>query len=150
MINIYCDGSFSRIKRKGAYSVMAFRQDSKEPVYSFSELVKDPASNKCELEGFIKALEICLKAKATDFVIYCDSQYCVNSYNKWVHGWASRNWRKSNKKPVKNLPLVQRVLELKNLLKVKKHVQVVWVKSHNGDHRNEMVDEEAKKLVYDE
>lgn len=151
MIEIYTDGSYSRKKNKGAYAVACFLEGESTPVLVRTGVDRFSSSNKCEMLGLVNALKIILEAKIErEFIIHCDSQYCVKMFNSWINRWKGRGWKKSNKRPVLNLDLVKMIDNLKTKIKESGGycVKVVWVKGHNGDERNELVDKLAKDLVY--
>ena len=88
-----------------------------------------------ELWGVIAGFEV-LKHPCR-VTVYSDSQYVVNAFNQhWVDGWLRRGWKNSQKQPVKNVDLWQRLLAAK-----KPHeVEFVWVKGHAGHPENERCD----------
>ena len=53
-------------------------------------------------------------------------------------GWRKRGWRKADKKPVANLELVKRLLELYENRTGRTDIE--WVKGHAGDEANELCD----------
>ena len=72
--------------------------------------------------------------------ILADSQYAINVVTKWRHGWKKRGWAKTDKKPIKNLELIQeidRVIEGRD-------VEFEWVKGHAGHAMNERADDLAR------
>lgn len=106
----------------------------------------DPSTtnNQMELLGAIKGLEA-LK-EPCNVEIISDSKYVVQAINEWLENWIKNNWRTAGKKPVKNLELWQRYVEVS-----KKHnITATWVKGHAGHEENERCDtlarEEAEKL----
>lgn len=150
MIEIYTDGSYSRKLNKGAYAVACFRGSDSTPVLSRTGVERFSSSNKCEMLGLICALDICLKARfEKEFKIWCDSQYCVKMYNSWMDLWRNRGWKKSKGRSVKNIDLVKKIYELRKSIREKElSVKVKWVKGHNGDERNEYVDNLASEVTY--
>lgn len=94
-------------------------------------------NNREELMGLIKALEFSVKLGAKEITIVTDSQYVKNGMTQWLDSWISKNWINSQKKPVKNQDLWKRLLFIRDMLTI----NFEWVKGHNGDKFNEMVDE---------
>lgn len=93
--------------------------------------------------GELTAVARLLEATAhldDDLVVYCDSQYVVNSLTTWMPEWKRRGWRTSGRKPVKNADLMR---ELDGLLQGR-NVRFVWVKGHDGHALNERVDDLAR------
>jgi ribonuclease HI len=99
-----------------------------------------------ELMAPIRALES-LKRPVT-VNLYTDSTYVRNGIMQWMTKWKTNGWQTSDKKPVKNVDLWQRLDEA-----VKPHeVEWHWVKGHAGHPENERADklavrgcEEAKR-----
>lgn len=67
-------------------------------------------ANRAEFWAAIKAGE---QADTVDperrrtLQIYTDSMLLVNSMTKWIGTWRRNNWMKADKKPIKNLDLIQ-------------------------------------------
>lgn len=93
-------------------------------------------NNIMELTALIRALEYAGPECA--LLIRSDSQYSLNVMTQWAKGWRRRGWKKADKKPVKNLELVKRLLELYEGRTGRTEVE--WVKGHAGDAANEMCD----------
>ena len=104
-----------------------------------------------ELLGVIVSLEA-LKSPC-NIVLTSDSKYVLDAITKkWIDGWQAKNWRNASNKPVKNVDLWKRLIEL-----MKPHnIEFVWVKGHNGHEFNEICDQLAvsayngDKLIDDE
>jgi uncharacterized phage-like protein YoqJ len=70
--------------------------------------------------------------------VVSDSTYVVHCFrDRWHEGWVKRGWKNSKREPVANRdlwePFVQLVLE-------RGDVTFRWVKGHNGDQMNDLVD----------
>lgn len=78
---------------------------------------------------------------AEPLTIETDSQYAINCSTKWVHGWKKNGWKNSQKKPVKNAPLIKAIDA--EIGRREGPVRFVWVKGHNGNPGNEKVDDLA-------
>lgn len=100
---------------------------------------RDTTNNKMELTGAIKALEA-LKTTHIPVEVYSDSKYVVENKNKYVDGWIKRGWKKSDKKPVLNKELWQRLVELSNK---QDDIAFHWVKGHAKNEGNNRADELA-------
>ena len=88
-----------------------------------------------ELTAVKEALIYVKSKKKKNCVIYSDSKYLIDGITKWMEGWKKRNWYN-----VKNPELWKEI----DLLNSKLNVSYEWVKAHNGDKYNEMVDELAR------
>ncbi len=68
---------------------------------------RDTTNNRMELLAAISALEALKKPVSAD--IYTDSQYVRGGITGWIHNWKRNGWKTSDKKPVKNVDLWQRL-----------------------------------------
>ncbi|MDO5722110.1 MAG: ribonuclease H [Actinomycetaceae bacterium] len=93
--------------------------------------------------GELSAVLALLRATAhtgEDLLIYCDSQYVINSMTKWIHGWKRNGWRTASKKPVANADLIRAIdAELRGRV-----VRFEWVRGHAGHDLNEAADSRAR------
>ncbi|MET0728407.1 MAG: ribonuclease H [Acidimicrobiales bacterium] len=70
--------------------------------------------------------------------VVSDSTYVVNCFrDRWHEGWKARGWRNSQRKPVANRDLWEPFIEL---VLERGDVTFRWVKGHNGDVMNDLVD----------
>ena len=95
-------------------------------------------NNRMELLAAISALEAL--SRPSKITIVTDSAYVKNGVTGWIHGWKRNGWRTSNKKPVKNVDLWQRLDEAQ----ARHDVTWEWVKGHAGHPENERADELAR------
>ena len=99
----------------------------------------DTTNNRMELMAAIMALEALKRACTVD--IHTDSQYVRNGISTWIHNWKRNGWKTSDKKPVKNVELWQRLDAALGHHKIAWH----WVKGHAGHDLNERADELARE-----
>jgi ribonuclease HI len=99
----------------------------------------DTTNNRMELLAAITALET-LERPST-ITIVTDSSYVKNGVTGWIYGWKRNGWKTSNKKPVKNIELWQRL----DLAQERHTVTWQWVKGHAGHPENEQADELARQ-----
>jgi ribonuclease HI len=123
MISIYTDGScLSNPNGPGGWAFALIEEDGSE--YYFADKNHSTTNNRMELNAIIEALSSIKENEKCK--IFSDSQVTINC--------ALRKWkRKSN-------------LDLWNEYeKVSKNKNIIfeWVKAHNGDKYNEIVDELA-------
>ena len=95
-------------------------------------------NNRMELMAAISALEALKKPCTVD--LYTDSQYVRSGITGWIHNWKRNGWRTSDKKPVKNVDLWQRLDAALHRHQVRWH----WVKGHAGHDENERADQLAR------
>lgn len=98
----------------------------------------DTTNNRMELLAAINALETL--ARPSVITIVTDSAYVKNGVTGWIHGWKRNGWKTSNKKPVKNVELWQRL----DAAQADHQVTWEWVKGHAGHPENERADELAR------
>lgn len=93
--------------------------------------------------GELTALLELLKATAPtneELHVLADSQYVINSVTKWIAGWKANGWRKSDKKPVVNVDLMQAI----DKAITGRKVSFEWVRGHSGHPLNEAADDKAR------
>lgn len=139
-VNIYTDGACSGNPGPGGYGAVLVYIDSDGVKHEkeFSAGYKHVTNNQMELLAVIVAVEA-LK-KPCNITLTSDSKYVVEAFSKkWIDGWIKRGWKTSDKKPVKNVELWQKLLKA-----LKPHdIEFVWVKGHAGHPYNERCDELA-------
>lgn len=93
-------------------------------------------NNRMEMMAVIAALEA-IKPGVCPITIVSDSQLVVKGMTEWLEGWKRKGWRSSQRKPVENRDLWERLDDLNQ-----RHgdVRWEWVRGHNGDPMNEEVD----------
>jgi ribonuclease HI len=98
-------------------------------------------NNRMELTAAIEALAA-LKRRCP-VKLYTDSQYVRQGITEWIHNWKKRDWRTSDRKPVKNVDLWQ-ALDAQ----IARHdVEWHWVKGHSGVPENERADQLANEAI---
>lgn len=134
-IEIYTDGSCLGNPGRGGWGAILIWGDHQKKI---SGGKKETTNNQMELQAVIEGLKA-LK-KPSEIIIYTDSQYVKNGITEWIKKWQMNGWKTANRKPVKNMELWQELG-----LEVDKHkIKWQWVKAHNGNKYNEMVDELAR------
>ena len=76
--------------------------------------------------------------------LYSDSAYIVNCFReRWWERWEKSGWKNTQKRPVANRDLWERLLAL-----TRRH-DVVWhkVRGHSGDPLNDRVDQLARDAI---
>ena len=95
-------------------------------------------NNRMELTAAIKALEALDRPAAID--LYTDSQYVKSGIAEWIAKWKKNGWRTSDRKPVKNVDLWQRL----DAAAARHEVSWHWLRGHEGHVENERADELAR------
>ena len=96
-------------------------------------------NNLGELTAILRLLEATAET-GDELHILADSQYAINVVSKWRLGWKKRGWTKADKKPIKNLELIQ---EIDRAMEGRR-VTFEWVKGHAGHRMNERADDLAR------
>ena len=130
-IEIYSDGACSGNPGPGGWGACIIKGDSISQIYGH-EL--DTTNNKMELMAAIKALESLQESSNVN--LYTDSKYVQMGITAWINNWLKNNWRTSNKEPVKNVELWQKLLCLTDFHQVRWH----WVKGHSSNKYNNIAD----------
>jgi len=99
-------------------------------------------NNLGELNAVLELLNATAQAGLADedLHILADSQYAINVISKWSPGWKKRGWVKADKKPIKNLELIQEI----DRAMQGRTVTFEWVKGHAGHPLNERADDAAR------
>ncbi|KUJ85089.1 ribonuclease H [Ruegeria marisrubri] len=136
----YTDGACSGNPGPGGWGVLLRAMDGdkvvKERELSGGEA--ETTNNRMELLAAITALETL--ERPSKITVVTDSAYVKNGVTGWIHGWKKNGWKTSNKKPVKNVELWQRLDEAQR----RHDVTWKWVKGHAGHPENERADELAR------
>ena len=125
MITIYTDGSCKPNPGPGGWACIALHPDA---IYKISGGEKNTTNNRMELIAIIEAVDY--HAEHKELKIFSDSRLTINC--------AKGLWKRK-----KNLDLWKEF----DIVSKGKNIIFEWVKAHNGDHYNEMVDKLAKDSV---
>ena len=126
MIQIYTDGScIKNPNGPGGGGVILIEEDGYE--YYFADGNISTTNNRMELTAIIEAVSMIKKNE--ECIIYSDSQLSINC--------ATGKWKRKS-----NLYLWSNYEKLSK----NKKINFQWVKAHNGNKYNEMVD----KIAYNE
>ena len=104
-------------------------------------------NNVMEMTAVVNALRQCLARDILEIRLFTDSNYVKNGITSWIKNWKRNGWCTSAGTLVKNKELW---IEIDTLSQKMKRVEWKWVKAHNGNLQNELVDrlarEEAKNI----
>lgn len=131
-VTLYTDGACSGNPGPGGYGAVLIYEGVEKEIAGGE---KSTTNNKMEMMAVIKGLEA-LK-EPCEVSVYSDSAYIVNAIEQgWIDSWKKNGWRKADKKPVKNVELWERLLELMDTHKVTFNK----VKGHADDEYNNRCD----------
>ncbi|MBL0725355.1 MAG: ribonuclease HI [Alphaproteobacteria bacterium] len=134
-VSIYTDGACSGNPGKGGWAALLECGESRKIISGWNVYT---TNNIMELTAVKKAL-LALKI-ACDVDLCTDSRYVQDGLIKWIDCWKKNGWKSANNKPIKNREIWEDLDELKQ----KHTVRVHWVKAHNGNDKNELVDQIAR------
>lgn len=142
-IVIYTDGGCSGNPGPGGWGVVVIYNGQARQLSGGEH---NTTNNRMELMAAINALSIVVNTevfKGLPVTVNIDSQYVKNGITSWIKGWKAKGWRTSDKKPVKNQDLWEKLDALNSSLNVTWN----WVKGHAGVQYNEVCDQLCQEEI---
>jgi len=137
-IQIYTDGSYKHLQKKGGFGVVFILGKRMKKYHSRSFV--DTTNVRMEIRGVIHALEKCNPGHTID--IYCDNEHVINMANEWLDNNIANNTMSSKA----NIDLWRKFyLARKVHLDGKSKLKFIWIRGHAGNPFNEMADKLATK-----
>lgn len=154
MINVFTDGSCiqsskNKTNRPAGYACVF----PEYPSFNYSAKLegKEKTNNRAEYTACIMAMNIANKIdpqKSSILCVHTDSELLINSLTKWLTGWKSKNWKKADGSPVKNVDLLKILDEhMKHRVIIFKHVKAHTGKNDWASIHNDLADRLAKKAA---
>jgi len=138
LVEIFSDGACSGNPGPGGWgTILRFGGHEKE----LSGYDPETTNNRMELIGAIAGLEALTRPCRVR--VTTDSEYVKKGMTEWIEGWVKRGWKNTQKKPVANRDLWERLLELADQHQVEWH----WVRGHDGHAENERCDALARAAI---
>jgi len=137
-VEIFTDGACRGNPGPGGWGVLLRYNGTEKELWGGE---RQTTNNRMELLAAIKGLEALSRALKVELTT--DSQYVRLGITTWIHNWKKKDWKTSNRKPVKNRDLWEHLDELASRLDVEWH----WVKGHSGHRENELVDDLANRGI---
>jgi ribonuclease HI len=137
-VTVFTDGACSGNPGPGGWGAILVSGKAEKELSGGEALT---TNNRMELMAAIAALEA-LKREA-DVELHTDSRYVLDGITKWITGWKRNGWKTSDRKPVKNGDLWERLDEART----RHHVDWRWVRGHNGHAMNERADALARSAI---
>lgn len=133
-VYLYCDGACRGNPGPGGWGVLLRYNDHERRLHGGE---KNTTNNRMELTAAIEGLKVL--SRSCQIIVTTDSEYLRRGITEWLPDWKKRGWKTSNKKPVKNVDLWQKLeTEVE-----RHHIRWHWVKGHSGHSENEIADELA-------
>ncbi len=137
-IIIYTDGSSRGNPGPGGWGSIVI---TSEKVIELGGREDMTTNNRMELSAAIEGLA---SVDSSSPIILCtDSQYVVKGITEWIQGWIVKGWRNSQKKPVLNRDLWEKLLEVSE----GKSIDWKFVRGHADTAGNVRCDEIATRLA---
>lgn len=144
MICIFTDGGVrgnGKEDSRGGYGAYLTFKESKKEINGVEE---STTNNRMELMGLIEGLRA-LKTTNVPITVIADSAYVVNCFKQgWYKNWRRNGWKNSNKEPVENRELWEKLLEL-----VEKQESIIFqqIKGHIVKNLKELEEMNEKTTV---
>jgi ribonuclease HI len=135
VVDIFTDGACSGNPGPGGWGAV-LRFETMEKELSGGEPLT--TNNRMELMAAIAALEA-LK-RPCRVRLHTDSIYLRDGITRWINKWRRNGWLTSDRKPVKNADLWERL----ETAMTPHHIEWAWVRGHAGHAENERADELAR------
>lgn len=132
---IFTDGACLGNPGPGGWAAL-LRWNGVEKLLSGAEA--ETTNNRMELMAAIAALEALKRPSRAE--LHTDSQYVKQGIEQWLSRWRENGWRTSQRQPVKNQDLWQRLSDAAEPHRINWR----WVRGHSGHVDNERVDEAAR------
>ena len=136
---IYTDGACSGNPGPGGWAVIILVNNEIKEMFFGNE--KNTTNNQMELLAPIKAIQ--KFKKKSEISIFTDSTYVKDGITIWINRWEKNGWKTTSKKPVKNKDLWKKLKSLSS----KHSIKWIWVKGHDQDKYNNLVDELAQGAI---
>lgn len=123
--------------------------DSKNLVHQEYGFHPKTSNNRMELTGVINAIKFCFNNyhNLQELTLYTDCKIISDAlWLGWLDAWEYRGWKRADGEDVKNKDLWVVLMKLRKKFRFRKiELNVIWVRGHNGNIYNELVDGLAKK-----
>ncbi|MBT8103994.1 MAG: ribonuclease HI [Woeseiaceae bacterium] len=137
-IRIYTDGACRGNPGPGGWGALLIAGRHRKTMHGGEG---ETTNNRMELTAAIEALNVLKRPSRVE--LYTDSKYVMDGITSWMANWKKRDWKTSNKKPVKNKDLWMALDEAR----ARHDVEWNWVKGHDGDPGNEEADALANRGI---
>lgn len=137
-VELFTDGACLGNPGPGGWGALLRRGDHEREL---SGAEANTTNNRMELMAAIAGLEALTRTCAV--VLTTDSQYVKRGVEEWMARWRANGWRTSDRKPVKNRDLWERLASAL----AAHEVRWCWVRGHAGHAENERVDRLAREAA---
>jgi ribonuclease HI len=145
-LTIYTDGSSYSGPRVGGFAMLFIfpEQLNRDSVALSPPGYKKATNNQMELMACVEALKASLNFEGgwSHIIIRTDSMYVSSNYKNALYQWSKNRWMKRDGAPVLNAELWKELI--KAVRNVRCRVDIEWVKGHEKDANNKLVDRLAR------
>ena len=138
IVEIFTDGACSGNPGPGGWGAILRYGDHEKELSGFS---RHTTNNRMELLAAISAIEALKRTTVGELTT--DSSYVRDGITKWIHNWKKKGWKKSNRKPVENRDLWERLDAAASSHNITWH----WIRGHTGHAENERADQLATDAI---
>ncbi len=139
IVEIYTDGACSGNPGPGGWAAILMYDGNEREISGFEP---HTTNQRMELQAAIEGLGA-LKFPCT-VKLYSDSAYLINAFRQnWFKNWLANGWQNSQKKPVENRDLWEKIL----LLSEKHQVEWIKVPGHRDNPYNNRCDLLARTAI---
>lgn len=103
------------------------------------------SSSHTELVAAKVALDYLKDKDYTSAKIMLDNESVVKGLSQWLPKWSANGWKSSKGTDIANKSLWQETKTVYDTVKDKMNIEVSWIRGHNGDFGNELVDAYARR-----
>jgi ribonuclease HI len=133
-VTIYTDGACSGNPGPGGWGALLLHNGNQRKLAGGAS---HTTNNRMELTAALEALKAL--TEPCNVTLYTDSKYLRDGIDSWIFNWKKNGWKTAAKKPVLNADLWREI----DSLRERHTVEWRWVKGHDGDEFNELVDQLA-------
>ena len=138
LVEIFSDGACSGNPGPGGWGTILRCGGQEKELSGYDP---ETTNNRMELSGAIAGLAALTRRCRVR--VTTDSEYVKKGMTEWIEGWVKHGWKNTQKKPVANRDLWERLLELAEQHQVEWH----WVRGHDGHAENERCDALARAAI---
>ena len=138
LVEIFADGACSGNPGPGGWGALLRSGGVEKELSGFAA---ETTNNRMELTAAIEALAALKRPCRVHLTT--DSEYLKKGMTEWLDGWVRRGWKNSQKQPVANRDLWERLLALASVHQIEWH----WVRGHAGHVENERCDALARAAI---
>lgn len=135
-IIIFVDGACSnngKSNAKGGFGIYFPNGELENKSENFT--LSPITNNRTELYAILVTLQMLQTIKFNTVTIYSDSKYSINCVTSWYKNWEKNGFIGKNKKPVDNLDIIDKIMDI---LRKNKNISIQYVPRENNTKADEL------------